>query len=127
MRDWESYRERFVQDVLPIRLGGVSANLARIQSASRHDEHNELVRNMLEDSEYLIEWAAPEAEIDVAGELVEIQVQLALWHLQWNSIWNDIERRNAVAARAGEWSERILDLSGLLDDETYEKYNIPRR
>lgn len=127
MRDWESYRERFVQDVLPIRLGGVSAKLARIQSASRHDEHNELVRNMLEDSEYLIEWAAPEAEIDVAGELVEIQVQLALWHLQWNSIWNDIERRNAVAARAGEWSERILDLSGLLDDETYEKYNIPRR
>lgn len=127
MRDWDSYRERFVQDVLPIRLGGVSAKLARIQSASRHDEHNELVRNMLEDSEYLIEWTAPEAEIDVAGELVEIQVQLALWHLQWNSIWNDIERRNAVAARAGEWSERILDLSGLLDDETYEKYNIPRR
>lgn len=127
MRDWESYRERFVRDVIPVRLGGVSANLARIQSASKHNDHSELVRNMLEDSEFLIEWTAPEAEIDIASELVEIQIQLALWRLTWQRIWNDIERRRAVAEQAGIWSERILNLSGLLDNETYDKYNIPRR
>jgi len=127
MRDWDSYRERFLLDVTPIRLGGVSANLARIQSAARHDEHFELVRNMIEDSEYLIEWTVPEAEVDVAGELVEIQVELALWYLNWQTIWNDTEYRRRVAEQAGRWSDRILDLSGLLDDETYDKYNIPRR
>lgn len=126
MRDWDSYRERFVRDVIPIRLGGVSANLARIQSASRHDEHFELVRNMLEDSEFLIEWTAPEADVDVAGELVEIQIQLARWVLTWQTIWNDIERRRAVAEQAGKWSDRLLDLSALLNEETYDKYNIPR-
>lgn len=127
MRDWVSYQERFVRDVVPIRLGGVSANLARIHAASMHDEHSELVRNMLKDSEYLIEWTAPDAEVDVAGELVELQVQLAWWHLQWQTIWNDIERRQQVTEQIGKWSERILDLSGLLNDETYEKYNLPRR
>lgn len=127
MRDWEAYRERLVSDVVPIRLGGIAANLARIHSASKSDEHLEVVRHMLDDSEYLIEWTAGEADVGVAGELVEIQIQLALWHYQWQTIWNDIKRRRAVAEQAGEWANRVLDLSGLLNDETYDKYNIPRR
>jgi len=127
VRDWEAYRKRFLQDAIPVRLGGVSANLARLKSAARNDQHIQVVRDMIQDTEYLIEWTAPDAEVETAGELVEIQVQLALWRLTWQSIWHDIERRHAVAEQAGLWSDKILEFSGLLDDETYDKHNLPRR
>jgi broad specificity phosphatase PhoE len=99
-----------------VRLGGVAANLARIESASANEAHCELVRNMIQDSEFLIEWTAPDAEISTASELVEMQIQLAIWQLKWQTIWSDMERRKQVAAQAGQWSERVLELSGLLDE-----------
>lgn len=116
MRDWQSYKERYLHDPLPIRLGGLAANLARINSFSDHDGHFDLVRNMIEDSEYLVEWAAPDATLETQAELVELQIQLAVWHLKWQTIWSDVERRRAVAAHAGTWSERVLELSGLLNE-----------
>lgn len=98
------------------RLGGVAANLARIQSACANEAHAELARNMIQDSEYLIEWTAPDAEINTASELVEMQIQLAVWRRKWQSIWNNIEQRQRVATQAGQWSARVLELSGLLDE-----------
>jgi len=116
VRDWYAYRVRFVRDAAPVRLGGVAANLARIQSACANEAHAELARNMIQDSEYLIEWTAPDAEINTASELVEMQIQLAVWRRKWQSIWNNIEQRQRVATQAGQWSARVLELSGLLDE-----------
>ncbi len=126
-RDWESYHERFVRDPLPIRLGGVAANLARIHSFSDHDGHCEVVHDMIEDSEFLIEWTAPVAELETQVELLTLQRLLARWYFTWEPIWHDLVRRRAVAKEAARWSDRLLDLSGLLNEETYDKYNIPRR
>lgn len=127
MRDWQDYRERFLRDPQPIRLGGISANLARINSFADRDAHRETVRNVIEDSEYLIEWAGPDLELEVQVELVELQLQLARWYLGWSAIWVDPVQRNHMREYAQKWSDRLLDLSGLLNDETYDKYNIPRR
>lgn len=127
MRDWESYRERFVRDPLPIRLGGIAANLARITSFSSHDHKSDTVREMLEDSKYLIEWTAPVADLDTQVELLELERLLTRWYYTWQPIWNDIVRRRAIEKEASRWSDHLLDLSGLLNEETYEKYNIPKR
>lgn len=127
MRDWKSYREDFERDPLPIRLGGIAANLARINSFSANDEHQAVVQGMIEDSEFLIDWTAPLAELETQLELLELQRLLVRWNFTWEPIWQDLVRRRAVAKEASRWSDRILDLSGLLNDETYEKYNIPRR
>lgn len=126
-RDWNSYHDRFVRDPLPIRLGGIAANLARIHSFSDHNGHCQVVKDMLEDSKFLIEWVAPAAELDTQVELLVLQRMLARWFFTWEPIWNDRVRKQAVASEAARWSERILDLSGLLNDETYNQYNIPRR
>lgn len=116
MRNWDTYRARFLQDPISVRMGGIAANLSRIQSASNNDAHSELVRDMIQDSEYLIEWTAPDAKIETAGELVEMQIQLVLWHRRWQQIWNERERRRAVAEQVSIWSDRLLDLSGLLNE-----------
>ncbi len=116
MTDRESYHQRFIQDALPIRLGGISANLARVQSASGNPRQSEVVRDMVRDTEYLIEWTAAECDPEVGGELVELQIQLAVWYRNWVLLWQDADLRNVIATMSGKWSDRVLELSGLLNE-----------
>jgi|SRR5581483_1081678 hypothetical protein len=117
MRDWTPLRERYLRDPLPIQLGGIAANLERIRVYSQHESRCSLVENMIDESKYLIEWIGAGADLEAQTELVDIQIQLAVWQLNWQAIWNDVERRQQVARQAGQWSERLLELSGVLNAE----------
>ncbi len=114
MIDLPQLRERYLRDPLPVRLGGLAANLARIQSFSDHPAHCEAVARLLEESSWFIEWAAPDAEFETQLFLVECQRQLARWRLAWGEIWQDAGRLAEVADQAGRWSERVLELSEFL-------------
>ena len=114
MKNEAAIKERYLQDPLPIRLGGLAANLARIQSFSDHPKNREVVKKILEESKFFIEWTALEAQLDLQAELVMLQRQLSLWHYGWNVLWADETLRQAVAERAGRWSNRVLEVSGLL-------------
>lgn len=115
MRDWDASKKRYLQDEISIRLGNLASNLARIKSQCQHSEHQQLVADVLYESKLFIEWTAVDAEIDVAAELVELQIQLALWQNNWETIWENSEQRMKVSEQAKVWSDRILDLSGLLE------------
>jgi len=39
---------------------------------------------------------------------------LASWQYKWPDIWNDPVRRREVAEQSGRWSDRVLELSGLM-------------
>ena len=114
MRDYTAIQQRYMRDDLPVRLGGLAANLRRIKSASIHDANSDAVAGLLDESKHFIEWTAAEAEVETAAELVELQIQLALWQRNWNSIWADLALRREVAEKSGRWSDRVLELSGLL-------------
>ena len=121
MKDWAVIRERYLSDDLPIRLGGLAANLSRIKSFVSHDANREVVDSLIEESKFFIEWTATAADIDVAAELVEWQIQLARWHRNWSAIWDDPELRREVAEQSSTWSKRLLALSGLLSKYTEER------
>jgi len=106
-------RERYLRDPLPIRLGGLAANLARIQSFSDHPSHQDAVARLVQESELFIEWTAPEADPSVQAVLADCQRQLVRWHRAWRDIWSSPARRAQVATHAGLWSQRVLDASGL--------------
>lgn len=114
MKNWVALKERYLRDHLPIRLGGIAANLARIKSFSQDVENSVVVESLLQESKWFIEWTAADAEIEIAAELVELQVQLACWQCCWSEIWEDSEQRMEVADRAKMWSEKVLNFSGLL-------------
>lgn len=114
MKDWSAIRDRYLRDVLPVRLGGIAANLSRAKSFAAHDGNQAVVASLLEESKHFIEWTAGEADADTAAELVELQIQLSLWTRAWSRIWQDAAQRQRVARAAGEWSQRILKLSGLV-------------
>ncbi|NET17385.1 MAG: hypothetical protein F6K08_33495 [Okeania sp. SIO1H6] len=116
MKNWKRMKERYLRDKIPTRLGNLASNLARIKSHCQSTANQELVENLLKESEFFIEWTAPDTEVEVAAELVDLQVTLARWQYNWVSIWNDSELRSEVSHKANIWSERLLNMSGLLTE-----------
>jgi hypothetical protein len=115
MKDWTAIRERYLRDSLPVRLGGLAANLSRIKSFAVQDASRDAVASMLDESKHFIEWTAAETEIQTAAQLVELQVQVARWQLTWTNVWNDPLQRKQLAEQSATWSKRVLEMSGLLN------------
>jgi hypothetical protein len=115
MKDWTAIRERYLRDSLPVRLGGLAANLNRIKSFATQDASRDAVESMLDESKHFIEWTAAETEIQTAAQLVELQVQMARWQLTWAKTWADPLERKQLAEQSATWSKRVLGMSGLLN------------
>jgi hypothetical protein len=83
MIDIQAKKERFLRDPIPIRLGGLAANLARVNSFSGNSANQAAVFDLFEESKYFIEWTAAETEIDTAADLIDLQLQIAIWQRNW--------------------------------------------
>ena len=114
MKNVEEIRKRYLKDELPVRLGGIAANLARMNSFSSNDSHQEVIESLLDESKYYIEWTVKDAPVEIQGFLIQIQIQLALWQLQLIRIWTDNKKRHFFANRVHTWSQELLKLSGLV-------------
>ena len=114
MRKWYTLKERYLRGQLPIRLGNLASNLARIKSPSQNAANGELIENLLQECKLFIEWTAQDAEIEIAAELVELQTQLACWQYSWARIWEDAEQPMKVGEEGRIWSGKVLNMSGVL-------------
>jgi hypothetical protein len=112
MKNLEVIRKRYMQDDLPVRLGGIAANLARIASCALRSEDRQAVQSMLEESEFFIEWTAPEAPLTMQAKLVELQIQIALWYRIWPQAYLDQRERKRLGDQARSWSQDTLMLRG---------------
>ena len=110
MRNSEQIKERYLQDGLRTRLGGLASNLARIASCSSNPDDWEAVQSMLEESTFFIEWAAPEAPLRIQATLVELQIQLAVWNHAWPEIHLDPQVREKLGEQARYWSNTVIML-----------------
>ncbi len=115
MKDWTDIRNRYLQDDLQIRLGGLAANLLRIKSFSLHQNNLAAVESLLDESKHFIEWTAADADLNVAAELVELQLLLARWHYKLDNIWAQETTMKEISEQSSFWSDRVLGLSGLLE------------
>ncbi len=114
MNDRSRRRERYLRDPLPVRLGGLAANLARIRSFSDHPAHAQVVLRLIDESAWFIEWTSVDAPLEIQERLLACQRQLVLWRRKWSQIWQDQTRRAAVAETAGAWAQQLVGMSGLL-------------
>jgi len=114
-KDWMAIRRRYLQDEVPVRLGGLAANLSRIKSFANNEKNKSVVEGLIEESKHFIEWTARDTEIETAAKLVELQVELAIWQIQLNKIWLDANQRKQLAERSHAWSQQVLMASGLLN------------
>ncbi len=114
MKNLERKRERYLKDTLPVRLAGLAADLARISSLARQTTAFASIVEMLEESQYFIEWTAAEAEPEVTAELVDIQLLIALWRKAWPEAQHRLTQRTLLSVQAKKWSDQVLGYSGLL-------------
>jgi hypothetical protein len=108
-------RERYLRDPLPIRLAGLAADFERIASSARHAAGAVSVTEMLEESQYYIEWTAAEAEPQVASELVDIQRMIAAWRRAWPEAQTSPAQRTLLSVQAKKWADQVLEYSGVLE------------
>ncbi|XZO03204.1 MAG: hypothetical protein ACM65L_05450 [Microcoleus sp.] len=55
MRDWNALKSRYLRDELPVRLGNLASNLARIKSRCQNAANSEIIEDLLEESKLFIE------------------------------------------------------------------------
>jgi len=108
VQDRTRLQERYLQDDLPTRLGGLANESGTHPIVSPFGQS--AVECLLEESKFFIEWTA--GEVDIAAELV-MQIQLARWQRNWQSLWADAVQRIQMADQAQVWSERA-EISGIL-------------
>lgn len=114
MKDFASTRARYLRDDVPVRLGGLAADLARIGSTSMNPANSVVVEVLLEEARRFIEWTGEELDADTAGELVDLQLALTLWLHAWETARASSAERALLAHQALCWSDRVLALSGLI-------------
>jgi hypothetical protein len=117
MNSWSGLRERYLSDPVSVRLGGIAANLARIRRFSGNPAHAAAVCRLVRESEFFIEWTAVDVPRDHLAALADLQRTLAVWHCSCPRAWADQSAREHLAAQAGQWSEKVLAMSGLLPRE----------
>ena len=108
MKNREHLRERYLRDAWPTRLAGLAASLGRVASGSRRATGGAATEALLEECQYLIEWTAAEMPLDLAEELGDLQVLLALWRRAWPEAQHNATQRSLLAVQAAQWTERIL-------------------
>ena len=116
MTNAAAIKARFLQDAPSLRLGNLAANLARVQTFASDDSHRDVVANLIEESAFFVEWAAPDADHETQLVLLDLQRKLLGWRRDWSQTWEDHTSRTTVAEMAGQWSLRLLRIAGLLPE-----------
>jgi len=111
-------RENFLRQPVPIRLGSLAADLARVASFGEIGD-DAAIESLLEESTAFIEWCAPDLvdeRVDHAARLVDIQLEIASWQRLWQKASPEFGQGKLIS-QARAWSDEILAMSGLLDQE----------
>ena len=116
MRDFAESRKRYLSDPVPIRLGNLASNLARIADFVESLQEDDVVPNLLEESISFIEWTIGDAVPEVRKDLRTVQNRLALWQNRLAAILRNTSERMTMISEARQWSERLLADSGILSD-----------
>jgi len=104
-------RARFESDPVPLQWGAIASDLARLSAIVQSgDIHSLFFQNVLNEAKLFTEWLAP--EVDFEGQATILSLQR--WLSKWPASGGSEESSRQVEKEAEEWSERILNLSGLL-------------
>jgi hypothetical protein len=114
MKDFAQVKARYLRDPIPLRLGGLAADLARIGSTSANPANGPAVQVLLEESRRFIEWTAGELSVEAAGALMDVQLALTLWLHAWEHESPQPVHRALLAHEAMCWSDQVLALSELV-------------
>ncbi len=110
MTDFSHLKQRYEQDAPAVQLGGLASNLNRIAWCAQRNEQAQSVP-LFRESKYFTEWAAVRCMPEQQELLADVQLQLAIWEHGWGKHIPPA----AIAQEAQQWSIKLLEISGLLN------------
>jgi hypothetical protein len=126
MRDWETLKTKYLNFDRSQQLGNLASSLARIRRniAETDQAGNQVAIAVIEECQYFTEWTITtlntmenEADLLLAAELLRLGRQLTSWKWQWSELESDEAYRLEVATLAQQWSQEMLERSGLLQTQ----------
>ena len=103
----EKRQERYMRDDLPMRLGNLASDLLRLSQWVWQPEHDPSAVVLMDQIAAMVEWNGESA----TEELVDVQREI----LRWRNVWPLEPARSLLAFRARKLSDRVLEMSGLLE------------
>jgi hypothetical protein len=102
---------------MPHQLGELAAALSMlVWFITEHPDRPDLTQIAMDEPSDYAEWLIPQAGSPLRDEITEIHGSLQEWQLDWLQInANEIQRRT-ISKQVREWSDRMLDASGLVEE-----------
>ncbi|MEH2266687.1 hypothetical protein [Nostoc sp.] len=113
MPNWSAIEASFLRQPHAQQLGELAASLARLNSWSQKSAIRELVPILLSESLLYVSLIQQKSEINNV-ELNQLQDLLQ----NWINVWNKSMEITDIASVASTWSQRVLEMSGLLASES---------
>jgi len=110
----DEIKSRYLREPFNRRLGHLASDLMRIAGFLDNIKNRKIVTDILEESKFFIEWAAPESPSHIQELFSEMQSRLALWHRHLLIAKEDPEEIKELAKSAKRWSAQLVQFSGLL-------------
>ena len=102
-------RQRYLRDPEPVRMGNLASDLLRLSSWVRGRWKDDRIVDLMNQ----IAWMLEQNPEFASEELADMQREIC----HWRRIWPVEPARALLAFRARKMSDRILELSGLLEPE----------
>lgn len=116
MNNREARKLHFLARPASHQLGELAAALSLVASvAAEHPDRPDITQKLLDEPICYAEWLVPEVNTQLQAEIAAIHTSLQEWQRDWLQInANEIQRRTIIK-QVREWSERMLDASGLVE------------
>jgi len=116
MQDWTRLATRYGRMTWQQRLGNLASTLARSSAVSQSEGTSISLPDLLREGMWIIEWSAADTPPDTLAELAPMQLELGLLRRAWER--DAMAVQPVLAYRTRLMSDRVLELSGLLDEDS---------
>ncbi|WP_335030240.1 hypothetical protein [Nostoc sp.] len=113
MPNWSAIEASFLHLTQPQQLGELASSLAHLKSWVQSSDCNQVIPVLLHESLLYLSLIQQNSEI-YNVELNQLQDLLQDWQRNWDNIKEQSSQRVSIADVASNWSERVLNMSGLL-------------
>ncbi|AUT03660.1 hypothetical protein CLI64_26515 [Nostoc sp. CENA543] len=117
MPNWSAIEASFVNQTHAQQLGELAACLARLNSWLEKSANRDLVPLLIEESLVYLSLIKQKNEIN-NFEFNELQNSLQTWKQEWLNIWDKPKETAHIRVTVSNWSQQILDMSGLLTSKS---------
>ena len=113
MPDWNSIEKSFLRISRQKQLGELASSLSRFKAWLLAGFANREVASVILDESIL--YVSLLRKESLVTEFNELQKQLLSWRHNWSNITEQEAELIKIAEISATWSEKILDMSGLLE------------